>query len=155
MEGFDLLSKESLSLQGKQSAMEGDAWVINFTEVMKQLLVGGARKKALSILKTLRDRHLDITGNPVPINVIETLFLYECEKHPREDEWEEGAIGDRIAALLLQLISCLQCRKCPHYFLPSMDLFKGKSPSALDNASKLCWRLTRELLTNSAALESL
>merc|ERR1712141_109539 len=28
MEGFDLLSKECLSLQGKQSAMEGDAWVI-------------------------------------------------------------------------------------------------------------------------------
>jgi len=28
---------------GKQSAMEGDAWVISFTEVMKQLLVGGAK----------------------------------------------------------------------------------------------------------------
>ena len=31
-EGFDLLSKECLTLQGKQSAMEGDAWVISFFE---------------------------------------------------------------------------------------------------------------------------
>ena len=35
-EGFDLLSKECLSLQGKQSAMEGDAWVISFFEAEKQ-----------------------------------------------------------------------------------------------------------------------
>merc|ERR1712223_1226134 len=47
-EGFDLLSKESLSMQGKQSAMEGDAWVISFTEAERQLLVGGARRKCLS-----------------------------------------------------------------------------------------------------------
>ena len=59
-EGFDLLSKESLSMQGKQSAMEGDAWVISFTEAERQLLVGGARRKCLSILKALRDTHLDI-----------------------------------------------------------------------------------------------
>ena len=52
-------------------------------------------------------------------------------------------------------ISIFQCRRCPHYFLPNLDLFKGKSPTALDNASKLCWRLTRELLTNSKALENL
>ena len=47
-------------MQGKQSAMEGDAWVISFTEAERQLLVGGARRKCLSILKALRDRHLDI-----------------------------------------------------------------------------------------------
>jgi len=154
-EGFDLLSKESLSMQGKQSAMEGDAWVISFTEAERQLLVGGARRKCLSILKALRDRHLDIQGNPVTSYVLQTLLLYECEKHPRESEWEQGSIGDRINGLLLQLMSCLQCRRCPHYFLPNLDLFKGKSPTALDNASKLCWRLTRELLTNSKALENL
>ena len=59
-EGFDLLSKECLALQGKQSAMEGDAWVISFREAEAALLLGGSRKKCLSILKTLRDRHLDL-----------------------------------------------------------------------------------------------
>ena len=49
----------------------------------------------------------------------------------------------------------LQCRRCPHYFLPSVDLFRGKSTPALDSAAKLTWGLLRELLTNSSALESL
>jgi len=154
-EGFDLLSKECVALQGKQSAMEGDAWVISFREAEAALLMGGSRKKCLSILKTLRDRHLDVQGNPVSSYVVQTLLLYECEKHPREGEWEEGALGDRIAGILMQLISCLQCRRCPHYFLPNLDLFKGKSTTEMDNASKLSWRLVRELLTNSKALESL
>merc|ERR1719215_2471160 len=94
-------------------------------------------------------------GNPVTSHVIQTLILYECEKHPGEDRWEDHCLGDRITGIILQLISCLQCRKCPHYFLPSVDLFRGKSSSALETAAKLSWRLMRELLTNTKALETL
>jgi len=106
-EGFDLLSKDSLILQGKQS-MEGDAWIISFKEAEKQLLMGASRKRCLSILKTLRDRHLNIEGNPVTGYILQTLLMYECEKHPREEDWMEATVGDRIAGLLMQLISCLQ-----------------------------------------------
>jgi len=157
MEGFDLLSKESPALQNKQSStsMEGDAWIISLHEAENLLLVGGARKKCLSILKTVRDRHLDLQGNPVSVHTIQTLMMFECEKHPREDEWEDARLGDRISGILMQLISCLQCKRCPHYFLPNVDLFRAKSPSSLDNAAKLAWRLLRELLTNSKALENL
>ncbi|KAF9417492.1 hypothetical protein HW555_005415 [Spodoptera exigua] len=154
-EGFDLLSKECLALQGKNSAMEGDAWVLSFFEAENRLLQGGCRRKCLSILKTIRDRHLDLPGNPVTCYHMKTLLLYECEKHPREHEWDEVAIGDRINGIFLQLISSLQCRRCPHYFLPHVDLFKGKSPTALENAAKQVWRLTREMLTNSRAFEKL
>lgn len=154
-EGFDLLSKECIALQGKQSAMEGDAWVLSFLEAENRLLQGGCRRRCLSILKTLRDRHLDLPGNPVTGYHMKTLLLYECEKHPRESEWDEGCIADRINGIFLQLISCLQCKRCPHYFLPNLDLFKGKSPSALENASKQVWRLTREMLTNSRCFEKL
>merc|ERR1712066_770827 len=117
MEGFDLLSKESVALQNKQSStsMEGDAWIISLHEAENLLLVGG----------------------------------------PRKEDWEEAHIGDRTCGILMQLISCLQCRRCPHYFLPAVDLFRGKSPSSLDNAAKLAWRLLRELLTNGKALENL
>jgi len=157
MEGFDLLSKESLALQNKQSStsMEGDAWIINFNEAENILLVGGSRRKCLSMLKTMRDRHLDVQGAPVSVHVLQCLLLYECEKHPREDEWEEGRIGDRMSGILMQLISCLQCRRCPHYFLPTVDLFRHKSPSSLDNAAKIAWSLLRELLINSKAFEHL
>ncbi|UYV62661.1 MAB21L1 [Cordylochernes scorpioides] len=154
-EGFDLLSKECPSLQGKQSAMEGDAWVLHFGEAEARLLQGGCRRKCLSLLRTLRDRHLELPGSPVAAYHLKTLLLYECEKHPRESEWDESCLGDRINGILLQLISCLQCRRCPHYFLPQLDLFKGKSASALENAAKQAWRLTRELLTNVRALENL
>ena len=52
--------------------------------------------------------------------VVQTLLLYECEKHPRETEWEEGALGDRIAGILMQLISCLQV--CTAYLFDFKDL---------------------------------
>ena len=64
-EGFDLLSKESQAIQSKQNSMEGDAWVLTFSEAENRLLYGGCRRRVLSILKTLRDRHLDLPGNPV------------------------------------------------------------------------------------------
>ena len=114
-----------------------------------------------------------------------------------DEDYPQAHIGDRTCGILMQLISCLQCRRCPHYFLPAVDLFRGitivivvivivtviiiviiifvtviviikiesfllkyttlsgKSPSSLDNAAKLAWRLLRELLTNGKALENL
>jgi len=36
-----------------------------------------------------------------------------------------------------------------------VDLFRGKSPASLDNAAKQTWRLIRELLTNTKALENM
>ena len=51
-----------------------------------------------------------IQGNPVSVHVLQTLVLYECEKHSREEEWEEAHIGDRISGILMQLISCLQVK---------------------------------------------
>lgn len=154
-EGFDLLSKESIYMKDKQSAAEGDAWAMSFKYAEDRLLYGGCRRKCLSILKALRDRHLDVPGQPVVAYHLKTLLLYECEKHPREIEWDDTCLGDRINGILLQLISCLQNRRCPHYFLPNVDLFKGKSTTAMDNAAKQCWRVLRELLTNPKSLEKL
>ncbi|XP_034937733.1 protein mab-21-like [Chelonus insularis] len=154
-EGFNLLSKESAIFQGKQSAMEGDAWILSFLEAESRLLQGGCRKKCLGILKTLRDRHLDLPGNPITSYHMKTLLLYECEKHPLETEWDDVCLANRMIGIFLQLISCLQCRRCPHYFLPNLDLFKEKSRNSLEVAAKQVWRLTRELLTNSHALEKL
>lgn len=70
-------------------------------------------------------------------------------------EWDDTCIGDRINGILLQLISCLQNRRCPQYFLPTVDLFKGKSTTAMDSVAKQVWRILRELLTNPRSLEAL
>ena len=53
-------------------------------------------------------KFLFFQGNPVSMFVLQTLVLYECEKHPREEEWEESQIGNRISGIIMQLISCLQ-----------------------------------------------
>jgi len=156
-EGFNLLSKECCSLTGKQSSSsaESDAWVLQFAEAENRLLLGGCRKKCLSVLKALRDRHLELPGQPLDGYHMKTLVAYECEKHPRDADWEESCLGDRLNGVLLQLISCLQCRRCPHYFLPGLDLFQGRPHSALENAAKQTWRLAREILTNPKSLEKL
>ncbi|VDO97896.1 unnamed protein product [Soboliphyme baturini] len=155
-EGCDLHSKETPNLQGKQSAMEGDAWLMSFNQAEDILLSLGCRRKSLSILKTLRDRHMDVgPSSPITTYILKTLLLFECEKHPHEAEWDEIALGDRIIGVLLQMVSCLQCRKCPHYFIPSLDLLKGKPTVLLDQAAKQAWRLLRELITNPRALENL
>ncbi|TMW44572.1 hypothetical protein DOY81_010348, partial [Sarcophaga bullata] len=123
---FDLLSKESVIFQNKTNnaaSMEGDAWVLSFFEAENRLLQGGCRRRLLSILKTLRDRHLDLPGNPITAYHLKNLLLYECEKHPRDFEWDEPCIADRINGIFLQLISCLQYRRCPHYFLAQLGSF--------------------------------
>jgi putative nucleotidyltransferase len=165
-EGFQLLSKESIISKEKQqqqqqqpmqqqSSSEGDSWVISFSDAEDKLLVGGTRRKCLSILKTLRDRHLDLPGQPVNNYIMKTLVLYECEKHPYDIEWEESNLCERINGIMLQLIACLQSRKFPAYFLPQVDIFRGKDPRHLDLAAKQTWRLQRELIFNSRCLEEL
>lgn len=137
------------------AAAEGDAWVVGFTQAERALLRGGCRKKCLSVLRALRDAHLEIQGSPVDQYHVRTLLLHECSKHPREEEWTDRCLGDRINGIVLQLISCLQNRKCGHYFLPNLDLFKGKQTAALDVAARQAWRILRELLTNGRSLDKL
>lgn len=158
-EGFDLFSKETNVAQcqpNKQSnSMEGDAWAMSLHQAENALLQYGSRKKTLSILKCLRDAHLDFVNTPITNYILKTLLLFECEKHSKEHEWEEAFIGDRVIGVLLQLVSCLQCRKCPHYFLPQLDLLRNKPSHLLDQSAKMTWNLVRQLMLNARALESL
>ncbi|KAE9554649.1 hypothetical protein FO519_002136 [Halicephalobus sp. NKZ332] len=110
-EGFDLLSKEvpipvppqnpastpqgTNNKQQPGSTMEGDAWAMSMASAENLLLAHSNRQKALSILKTLRDRHLDYPGSPITNYILKTLVLYECEKHQQEHEWFDINLGDR------------------------------------------------------------
>ena len=42
-------------------------------------------------------------GNPVSMFVLQTLVLYECEKHPREEDWEE--VGAYLRDLVMEVHS--------------------------------------------------
>ena len=97
-EGFSMLSRENPHFYvGKQNASsENDAWLLCFNDAENILLSGGCRKTCLSILKTLRDRNLDLREEPIKNYHLKTLVLFECEKHPREMDWDIGCLGDRI-----------------------------------------------------------
>lgn len=103
--------------------------------------------------------------------MLKTLLLFECEKHPRESEWSDQELGDRVIGkqrllfvcvipmcvpgILLQLVSCLQCRRCPHYFIQALDLLRNKPGGVLEQAAKAAWDLVRELILNPNALQKL
>ncbi|KAF8563061.1 hypothetical protein P879_07971 [Paragonimus westermani] len=171
-EGFCLLSQESVYTKDKQASAEGDAWLLDFHDAEERLLSGGSRKQCLNILKTLADEHLNglsetnscssnDSGLPnsnrstLQEYDLKTLVLHECDKHPREEEWTVNTLADRINGILLQLISCLQHRRCPHYFLPHLDIFRGRSYHGMDVTARQAWCLLRELLTCPRALERL
>lgn len=136
--------------------MEGDAWMMNFLQAEDILLSHGVRRKCLGILKTLKDLYLEpIPDNPISGYILKTLVLFECEKHPNEASWDEMNLADRIIGICLQLVSSLQCRKCPHYFISSLDLLRGKSIDSLDTAAKATWRLVRDLITNAHCLDQI
>ncbi|CAI4232503.1 unnamed protein product [Auanema sp. JU1783] len=157
-EGFDLTSRETSGMvtQGNKqtNSMEGDAWAMNMLGA-ENALISGTRRKTLSILKCLRDRHLDFSGTPITNYILKTLLLYECEKHCADYEWEDQNLGDRIIGILLQLVSCLQCRRCAHYFMPQLDLLRGKPIHLIDQGSKMAWNLVRKMMLNARALEAL
>ncbi|KAM3172212.1 hypothetical protein ACTXT7_015015 [Hymenolepis weldensis] len=158
-EGFTLLSQESIftrSDKQQQASAEGDAWQLDFYEAEERLLSQGSRQLCLNILTTLLERHLVLNdARMLHDYLIKTLLLHECEKHPREDEWNEYALPDRINGILLQLISCLQHRHCPHYFLPQLDLFAQHTTPMLELAARRCWTLLRSLITCPTAFQRL
>ncbi|VDP78958.1 unnamed protein product, partial [Schistosoma mattheei] len=139
-EGFCLLSQESVYTKDKQASAEGDAWLLDFYHAEERLLLNHTIRRQCFIIQEYD---------------IKTLVLHECEKHPNDDDWTQYTLGDRINSILLQLISCLQHRRCPHYFLPNLDIFRGYSTLGMDITAKQAWRLLRELLTCPQALEYL
>lgn len=154
LRGFSLLARDPYpSVKGAGS--EGDAWLLSFNDAEEMLFASAGRRLCLNMLKTLYDKHLDLPGKPLEYVHLVMLLLYECEKHPRETEWTEEALVDRINGILLQLVSCLQCRKCPHFFLKSVDLFSCKPKQALDSAAKQAWSIARDIATNPASFDTL
>lgn len=155
VEGFNLFSKECYLLIGKQSFAESDVWVLQFGEVENRLLMGGCRNKCFFVLKTLRDRYLELLGQSFNNYYMKTLLLYECEKYLRETDWDEACFGDRFNGILLQFIFCFQCCRCFYYFLFNFDFFQGKFYSVLESVVKQIWRLVREIFINFKSLDKL
>ncbi|CBY37855.1 unnamed protein product [Oikopleura dioica] len=132
-EGFTLLSRDGIA---------GDSWAFSFAEAYTSLLEDGNRK--INKLKVCSNNAFK--PGLLLSKHLESLLLIECEKHPSDDRWKPEDFGDRLIGILLQSISCMQSRKCPHYILDNVDLFAGYEPTILNEMAKLAWNSVRLLI---------
>lgn len=91
-----VIPKQQQNQNANTCSVEGDAWWMSFTNAEDILLSTGCRRKVFSILKTLRDTHLDFPNTPINNYVVKTLLLFECEKHPFDNNWSDLEMGDRL-----------------------------------------------------------
>ena len=61
---------------------------------------------------------------------IKTIFLWYCEQ-TSQTEFTEDSIVPRVYDLLRSLQSCLTAKHCPHYFIPSNNLFQYISDAVI------------------------
>ncbi|XP_031548635.1 protein mab-21-like 2 [Actinia tenebrosa] len=105
-------------------------WRYSFSGAEKKLALQGergeegtCRKKILRILKLLREQY-QLT--PLTSYHLKTIMFYERETYPRLSLWKEDQLAIRFTSALARLRSCLQQRKCPHYFIKDVNLFDSR-----------------------------
>lgn len=111
------------------------AWRYSFNNGEKILLLdsqpsiaNNCRRPVLRILKSLR---VDCKWPGLRSYHLKTIMLHEFESnHPCE--WTNERIWMCLQKALERLRVFLQNKKCPHYFLPSINLFQHLSSSDCD-----------------------
>ncbi|XP_070538633.1 protein mab-21-like 3 [Ptychodera flava] len=107
-------------------------WQTSFQRCEVVLLEGidkdeGCRKQCLRILKKLREDFWCRSTKPVLSSFhLKTLLLWECERHPHSTDWSREKLGERVLGLVRELKTWVSRRRCPHYFIPEINLFTDK-----------------------------
>jgi len=117
------------------------AWRYSFNNGEKVLLLdsvpaiaNNCRRPVLRILKSLR---VDYNWPGIRSYHLKTLMLHEFESH-HPCNWTSENIMQCLKGALQRLKVFLQNRKCPHYFLPGINLFER-----LDSQS--CQRIIQDI----------
>eukprot|EP00794_Sanderia_malayensis_P007275 gene7275-8086_t len=143
---FELVAMEVGSSQPYST--DRDAWKIDFSTSENRVIGKGNRRLCLSILKTVSNRNWQEFSTVISPYALQTVFMYVCEKHVKEEFWNTNKLPERINAVLLQLVACLQSRCLPHYYLKGINLLEGKSSRSIKAAVEEMWKYARELCTN-------
>ena len=72
---------------------------------------------------------------------LKTVFLYKLERTP-QSYWVEENIEEALVSLLLELKTAADTKNCPHYWIPTINLFKCFSNRSLKTLSKLLSKIT-------------
>jgi len=74
-----------------------------------------------------------------------TILLHESARFPEQEHWHHSQLNTRVRGLLLRLYQCVTTSYCQHFFITSLNLFRGISTGALEDFSR---KLERVLCIN-------
>ncbi|XP_060554354.1 protein mab-21-like isoform X2 [Ruditapes philippinarum] len=120
--GFILVPKPSHNRTEKDDEIE---WHISFPhcETYLSKKIPKVAKACYLALKLVLKNHLVYHCDNLKTYYLKTILLWELEKHP-EEFWELENIVECFDCLLSRLISCVDTKKCPNYWIESLDLFE-------------------------------
>lgn len=112
-------------------------WRIWFCKAERSLLEfkkTQSKQKCLALIKKVII--CDLECSILSSYHFQTVFLHECVKFPADGQWTDEKIEERKVSILQSLENCLQAHNCPHFFLPSLNLFGLITDAVLDSLAK-------------------
>lgn len=106
----------------KQSSFPELEWRLSFSKAEKKLakLLTNVQRKVYLITKALHYTHLKAFG-VLSTYLLKTALFWHCEKEYSR-LWQQGEIGSCFLSYVKLLISYLEKRNWPHYFIPENNL---------------------------------
>ncbi|XP_065070355.1 cyclic GMP-AMP synthase-like receptor 1 isoform X1 [Rhopilema esculentum] len=127
-----LVAKVPPDIKAQNPSVSDNLWRMAFNHAEKQIALDpnegvpdSCRRPVLRILKGFRE-HLNWPF--LRSYHIKTVLLHEFESHP-PDKWQPDRLGERVFTAVKRLKDFVVNKKCPHYFLPQVNLFKTMSNS--------------------------
>ena len=106
----------------KQSCLPQLEWRLSFSKAEKKLakLLSNLQRKVYLITKALHYTHLKAFG-VLSTYLLKTALFWHCEREYLE-VWKQGEIGSCFLSYVELLVSYLEERNWPHYFIPENNL---------------------------------
>ncbi|KAM7447762.1 hypothetical protein ABFA07_004105 [Porites harrisoni] len=83
------------------------------------------RQKCFQLLKTFV--YSELGCDFIKLYHLQTVLLYESAKFPDESQWMLEKLPERFCGLINLLQSFVNDKCCPHFFIPSLNLFTALS----------------------------
>lgn len=108
----------------RQHPLGESLWYYSFVEAETTVMTQsdpGCRRLSLRILKACLGKSSSALMTSFNLK---NIWLHECDEHANDWEWVDEMLGDRMSGLFERLWSYVSQGNCPHFFVPSVNLFE-------------------------------
>ncbi|KAJ8022173.1 Protein mab-21-like 2 [Holothuria leucospilota] len=85
---------------------------------------------------------------PINPRILRIIFLHQCMQFPHEEDWLQKKLGRAFVDLFLAVISATKSRDCPHFFIPTLNMFGNFRRSDLKQVSRHLRAILNNILEN-------